>query len=264
MRIEAQGLVVHYPGMVRPALNDVSFLINPGQLYAVLGPNGSGKSTLMKALLGTSPVTQGNITFDERALVDWSRRELAQSVAALPQTETVAFPLTAREMVAMGRYPHLEPLQGEGDGDRIAVLRGLEACDVAELADRDVSTLSGGEFQRVRIARALAQEPRCLVLDEPTASLDIRHEMEIFELLRASTNSGMTVLAITHSLDTAAQFADRILLLSQGRVAAEGAPEEVLTEEILAAVYDWPLSVHNDARSGSLKIHPQRSMDTYG
>ena len=259
MRIEAQGLVVHYPGIARPALDHVSLRVDPGHFYAVLGPNGSGKSTLMKALLGTSPVTEGNVMLDKRPPRDWSRRELAQSVAALPQTEAVAFPLTAREMVAMGRYPHLGPLAGEGDRDRMAVLGALKACDVAELADRDVSTLSGGEFQRVRIARALAQEPRCLVLDEPTASLDIRHEMEIFELLRASANSGMTVLAITHGLDTAAQFADRILLLSKGRVAAEGAPEDVLREETLAAVYDWPLSVHKDPQSCSLKIHPQRS-----
>jgi len=259
VKIEAQGLVVHYPGMTHPALNDVSLRVDPGHFCAVLGPNGSGKSTLMKALLGTSPVTGGNVKLDERAPGDWSRRELAKSVAALPQKETVAFPLTAREMVAMGRYPHLGPLEGEDDLDRIAVLRALEVCDVAELADRDVSTLSGGEFQRVRIARALAQEPGCLVLDEPTASLDIRHEMEIFELLRASANSGMTVLAITHGLDTAAQFADRILLLSNGRVAAEGAPEDVLTEETLATVYEWPISVHKDPESSLPKIHPQRS-----
>jgi iron complex transport system ATP-binding protein len=195
---------------------------------------------------------------DDRASVSWTRRELARSVGAVSQSESFAFPLTTREMVEMGRYPYLGPLAPSTDADRAAVTRALEACDVIGLADRDVTTLSGGELQRARVARALAQEPRALVLDEPTASLDIRHVMEILELLRASADRGMTILLITHGLDTVAQFADRMLLLSRGRVAAEGTAAEVIRDDILREVYGWPISVHMDPSGHTPRVTPLR------
>jgi iron complex transport system ATP-binding protein len=139
------------------------------------------------------------------------------------------------------------------------VTRALEACGVLDLAGRDATTLSGGELQRARIARALAQEPRALVLDEPTSSLDVRHEMAILELLRGAADSGITVLLITHGLDVAAQFADRMLLLSRGTVAAEGKPDEVMREDVLARVYEWPISVRTDPESGAPRVTPLRS-----
>ncbi len=259
MRIRAEGLVVRYPALAEPALRGVSLDVPPGSLYAVLGPNGSGKSTLMRALLGASPLVEGRVTLGDRPADGWKRLDRAKAVGAVPQAESIAFPLTTRELVAMGRYPHLRPLAPEGDGDRAAVVHALEACDLLALAERDVGTLSGGELQRARIARALAQEPRALVLDEPTASLDIRHEMEILELLRTSANAGMTVLLITHGLDTVVQFADRVLLLSHGVVAAEGTPAEVMREEVLREVYGWPISVHTDPRSGTPRVTPMRS-----
>jgi iron complex transport system ATP-binding protein len=174
----------------------------------------------------------------------------------VPQNEHLAFPLSVRDFVAMGRYPHLGPLKPEGDRDRKAIGEALERCDVTELAARDVTTLSGGELQRVRIARALAQEPSALVLDEPTASLDVRHEMSIFHLLRASANRGMTVLLITHHINLAARFADRLLLLNGGRVAAEGSVGDVFREEILEAVYRWPLAVREDPVTGAPQVTP--------
>jgi iron complex transport system ATP-binding protein len=259
MRLAAEGLVVRYRGLARPALDGVSFDVPSGSFYAVLGPNGSGKSTLMRALLGLTPTGAGRVTLDGRPAGEWGRRELARAVGAVPQSEQIAFPLVTREMVAMGRYPHLGPLEGERDEDRRAVTRALAACDVADLAERDVTTLSGGELQRVRIARALAQEPRALVLDEPTSSLDIRHEMAILELLREAVDAGMTVLLITHGLDAAAQFADRMLLLSGGSVAAEGTPDEVMREDTLAAVYDWPISVRPDPETGAPRVTPRRA-----
>lgn len=259
MRLAAAGLVVRYPGLQSPALDDVSLDVAAGSFYAVLGPNGSGKSTLMRALLGVAPLSGGHVTLGERAATSWSRRELARSIGAVPQAESIAFPLSAREMVSMGRYPHLGPLAAEGQLDRAAVRRALEACEVLDLADRDVTTLSGGELQRVRIARALAQEPLALVLDEPTASLDIRHEMGILELLRASADGGMTVLLITHGLDVVAQFADRMLLLSHGTVAAEGSPTDVVREDTLTTVYGWPIAVHVDPQSGAPRVTPRRS-----
>lgn len=258
MRIAAEGVVVRYPGLDVPALDGVSLEVTPGTLYAVLGPNGSGKSTLMRALLGVSPLAGGQVTLEGRAVNQWNRRERARAVGAVPQSESIAFPLTTREMVAMGRYPYLAALAGEGPDDRVAIAAALEACDVTALAERDVTTLSGGELQRARIARALAQRPRALVLDEPTASLDIRHEMGILELLRGSADAGMTVLLITHGLDRAAQFADRMLLLSRGKVAAEGPPTDVIREDVLADVYGWPVSVHADPDSGSPRVTPRR------
>lgn len=259
MKIATEGVTVRYSGLDVPALDDVSLDVPTGSLYAVLGPNGSGKSTLMRALLGITPLERGTVTLDGRGMHAWGRKERARAVGAVPQSESIAFPLTTREMVAMGRYPHLAGLSGEGAGDRRAISAALEACDVTDLAERDVTTLSGGEFQRARIARALAQEPRALVLDEPTSSLDIRHEMGILELLRASADDGMTVVLITHGLDRAAEFADRMLLLSRGRVAAEGAPGDVLREDVLADVYGWPVSVHTDPESGTPRVTPRRT-----
>jgi iron complex transport system ATP-binding protein len=258
MRFTAEALVVRYPRSARAALERVTMEVPDGSLYAVLGPNGSGKSTLLKALLGVVPISAGAARVDGRPVSTWSRRELARAVGVVPQAETIAFPLTVREMVAMGRYPWLGPLGAEREEDRDAIARALEHCDVADLAGRDVMTLSGGELQRVRIARALAQQPRALVLDEPTASLDIRHEMTILELLRASADQGMTVLVVTHGLDLAARFADHMLLLGRGEVAAEGPPAAVLSSGVIEAVYRWPVAVAPDPATGTPHVTPLR------
>ena len=262
MKLQAEGLVVRYPGSTSSALDEVSLEVPAGCLYAVLGPNGSGKSTLMKALLGLTPTTSGRSLLDGTPINDWNRRDLAKVVGAVPQAESITFPLTTRELVAMGRYPHLGPLTGERPEDREAIRRALDICDVTRFRDRDVTTLSGGEFQRTRIARALAQEPRALVLDEPTASLDVGHEMTILELLRSSADAGMTVLLITHGLDMAARFADRMLLLSDGRVAAEGVPSDVMNAATLAQVYGWPVAVHTDPTTRAPRITPLGSAQT--
>ena len=259
MRIAAEQNTVRYSGRGTPALDRVSMEVPAGSFYSVLGPNGSGKSTLMRALLGASRLDSGRATIDGTSVTDWSRADLAKVLGAVAQTESVAFPLTVTEMVGMGRYPHLSPLASESDRDREAIARALEACDMVDLANRDVTTLSGGEFQRTRIARALAQEPKALVLDEPTASLDIRHQMAILELLRSAADQGMTVLLITHSLDLAAQFSDHMLLLADGRVAAEGTPDEVLREDVLTRVYSWPVTVRQDTQTGTLRVVPQRT-----
>jgi iron complex transport system ATP-binding protein len=259
VRLRADQIVVRYSELAEPALDGVSLDVPAGSLYAVLGPNGSGKSTLMRALLGLAPVMSGQVFFDERRTETWSRRELARSIGSVPQAESFAFPLTTREMVEMGRYPHLGPLAPATRTDHDAVTQALEACDVTALADRDVNKLSGGELQRARIARAFAQQPRALVLDEPTASLDVRHVMEVLELLRASADAGTTVLLITHGLDVAAEFADRMLLLSRGRVAAEGTAPEVMRADVLREVYGWPISVHADPASGAPRVTPLRA-----
>ncbi|MBW3535714.1 MAG: heme ABC transporter ATP-binding protein [Gemmatimonadetes bacterium] len=254
MRFSARDVVAGYARAPEPVLDGVSLAVPPGTLYAVLGPNGSGKSTLLRVLLGALAPTAGVVELDGRPLPAWNRRELARSVGVVPQSESIAFPLSVRELVAMGRYPHLGFLRAEGDADRSAVAAALERCDVAALRDRDVTTLSGGELQRVRIARALAQEPRALALDEPTASLDVRHEMSILELLRASADQGLTVVLVTHHLNLAARFADRMLLLHEGRVAAEGTPREVFVEDVLERVYGWPVRVDEDPVAGAPRV----------
>jgi ABC-type cobalamin/Fe3+-siderophores transport system ATPase subunit len=261
MRFETRGLVARYPGAARPALDGVDMTVPAGRLTAVLGPNGSGKSTLMRALLGLIRPVAGQALVGGRPSGSWSRRELAREVGAVAQSEPMPFPLSVRELVAMGRYPHQGVLGGERPSDREAIEQALVRCDVDHLSHRAVDTLSGGELQRVRLARALAQQPRALLLDEPTASLDVRHEMSILELLRASADAGMTVLLVTHHLDVAARFADRLLLLDRGVVAAEGSPEEVLQGSILASVYRWPIAVRRDPLTGTPRVTPLRPTD---
>lgn len=241
---EARHLTFRYPGARRPALHDVSVRVGPGTLHGVIGPNGSGKSTLLRLLLGARGPDAGDALYRGRPVRSWSRRELARRVGVVPQQESVSFPLTVRELVGMGRYPHLGAFRSEGPADRAAVAAALARCGLEELAGRPYGTLSGGERQLVRIARALAQEPEALALDEPTVSLDIRHEMEIFELLRTLVEEdGVTVLLVTHHLNAAARFAHRLLLLGGGAVAAEGPPAEVLTRATVEEVYRWPVRV---------------------
>ncbi|MDX1567269.1 MAG: ABC transporter ATP-binding protein [Longimicrobiales bacterium] len=256
MTFSAEEIEVRYGSRGPSALTDVSVTIPRGDLYAVLGPNGSGKSTLMRTLLGVIRPLRGTARVDGRAVGEWSRRDLARSVGVVTQREPRAFPMTVWELVEMGRYPHLGPLRPLGDADRAIIRDALTRCDVSELGDRLVDTLSGGELQRVRIARALAQEPRALALDEPTSSLDIRHEMTILRLLRHLADRGTTVLLITHNLNMAARFADRILLLDGGRTVAEGTVTEVIRADVLERVYRWPVSVAEDPVTGAPLVTP--------
>jgi iron complex transport system ATP-binding protein len=225
---------------------------------AVVGPNGSGKTTLVRALSGLTPLAAGDIRIDGRPVAQWSRGSLARVLAVVSQREESAFPLSVEETVMLGRYARLGPLAAPSAADREAVRHALERCDVAALADRPVDALSGGEWQRVRIARALAQEPRLLVLDEPTASLDVRHEMELFELVRGLVDGGLAGLVITHHLNLASRFADRMLLLSGGRLVAEGPPVDVLRGDVLRRVFEWPVAVTTWC-DGSPQVVPLRA-----
>jgi iron complex transport system ATP-binding protein len=236
-------LSFRYPEAERNAVDGVSLEIPSGACTAVLGPNGSGKSTLLRLLLGTLRPRQGEIVFGGRPLREWGRAALAREVGVVPQGEEEVFPLSVQEMVAMGRYPHLGAWRREGEADRRAIEQAMRRCDVLGFADRLISTLSGGERQRTRIARALAQEPGTLALDEPTTALDIRHEMAIFELLRELLHTGVTVVLVTHHLNLAARYADRLIVLEGGRLAAAGTPSEVLTRELVERVWGWPVRV---------------------
>lgn len=257
MIYRAAGLHYRYPGAHRDAVHAVDLAVPRGAFYAVIGPNGCGKTTLLRLLLGALDSSAGEIAYDDRPLQDWPRRRLARRVGVVPQSEELVFPIAVRELVAMGRYPHLGPWRGERPADRYAVGSAMDRCDVADLAARPVDTLSGGERQRARLARALAQEPDTLVLDEPTASLDIAHEMGIFELLRGLADGGVTVLMVTHNLNVAARYADRLLLMDRGRPVAEGIPGDVFTARTLEAVYRWPVAVSDHPGPGPDAGAPQ-------
>lgn len=261
MIIAARDLTVRYRGAadadVEAALDRVSIGVRAGELVAVTGPNGSGKTTLLRALLGLVPIARGEARIDGRPVGEWGRAELARTVGVVAQREESPFPLRVDETVMLGRYAHLGPVAPAGQRDREAVRRALERCDAWALRERQVDTLSGGEWQRVRVARALAQEPRAVMLDEPTAALDVRHEMELFELFRELVADGLAALVVTHQLNIAARYADRIVLLDRGRVAAEGLPSQVLERRTLAAVFGWPVAV-TTWHDGSPQVVPLR------
>lgn len=246
----AQGVTVRYRGSACAALENVSLAVEPGSFTAIIGPNGSGKSTLIRTLLGARRPDAGQVLFENAPVESYSRAAFARRVGAVTQIEEMPFPLTVRELVTTGRYVHLGAWRAETDADRDAVSRALERCDISALADRAVNQVSGGERQRARIARALAQEPQTLVLDEPTASLDVAHEMAIFQLLRALTGSGVTVLIATHHLNHAARFADRLVLLDRGHVAAAGTAAQVMQPAVLQRVYGWPLEIYPHPGAG--------------
>jgi iron complex transport system ATP-binding protein len=237
------GLTFRYPESAHPAVLDLSLEIRSGATTAVLGPNGSGKSTLLRLLLGTLTPSAGTVEFGGAPVARWGREALARAVGVVPQGEESVFPISVRELVAMGRYPHLGAWRREGDADRRAMEEAMRRCGVWDLAARPVPTLSGGERQRARVARALAQEAPTLALDEPTAALDVAYEMSIFELLRDLGHSRKTVLLVTHNLNLAARYADRLVLLHRGRVAAEGTPAEVLRRDNVERVYGWPVDI---------------------
>ena len=244
MTILLDDVRYRYPGATQDALAGVSLTVGPRQFHAVLGPNGSGKTTLVRIALGSLLPLVGRADVIGRPASSWPRQELARLVGVVPQREDNLFPQRVRETVLLGRYPHLSLWGRERPEDHAAVERALAACDALHLADRWLWTLSGGEYQRVRVARALAQEPKLLVLDEPGMSLDLRHEMALFELVRSLVDTqGLGVLMITHDLNLAARFADSLLLLEGGRPIASGAPSEVLTQQTVEKVFSWPVAM---------------------
>lgn len=229
-------------------LGNISFQVLPGELLVVLGSNGAGKSTLLKLMCGDLQPVEGNITLHGRNLSGWPHSELATFRAVLQQHSSLSLPFSVSEVVMMGRYPHQK--SRETDADRQIVQEALKKTGIAHLASRNYLHLSGGEQQRVHLARVFAQvwtaggrALRYLFMDEPVNSLDIRHQHATLEIAREFAAEGNAVVAVLHDLNLAIQYADKILLLKKGRIAAFGAPEEVMQQHIISSAYDHPLSI---------------------
>jgi iron complex transport system ATP-binding protein len=221
----------------RRILDAVTVTLTPGVLTAIIGPNGSGKSTLLRVLAGVWPLTNGVVTLDGDTLLQMPRREVARRLSFLPQETSCDFAFTVGEIVAMGRHPHRGRFAAENVHDREAVHDALTTCDLLHLRKRNITRLSGGERQRVALARCLAAHPDVLLLDEPTAHLDLEHTLSLLKLCRTLAVRGMTVVLATHDVGNVARFADQILLLHGGRVVASGSPASVLTPVRLRAVF---------------------------
>lgn len=225
-------------------LDGVSIDLPTGSLVALIGANGAGKTTLLNLACGTLRPIRGRVILDEFDLTALPAAQRARRIALVPQSLPVPFAFTVRELVGLGRTPYLHPLRGEQRGDRLAVERALEITDTARFADRNVLELSGGERQRVILALALAQEPDLLLLDEPTANLDVAHQLAILELIRTlNRTEKLTVLAAIHDLNLAALCFERIIALDRGRIVADGLPRTVLTAEIIGSVYGSAVQV---------------------
>jgi len=254
LAIDASGVGVVIDG--KHLLTDVSLDVRAGEVHALIGPNGAGKSTLLATITGDQPISTGSITIAGRPLGAWSTRELARRRAVLLQHNDVFFPFTVQQVVEMGRAPwQRTPLEEEDDD---AVASAITATDIARFAGRQVPSLSGGERARAALARVLAQRTGILLLDEPTAALDLRHQEDVLRLAREAAAAGDAVIVVLHDLNLAAAYADRISLLQQGRLVTTGSPAEVLTAERVSEVYRYPVEVIEHPTSGALVILPVR------
>ncbi len=224
-------------------IENVSLAVNSGRMCGIVGPNGSGKSTLLRIMAGISSPGKGRLSVKGKDVRQYSRREFAREVAFLPQNPSPSFDLTVRDVVSLGRYPHQGAFGLLTAGDRRVIDRILAETECDRLAGRLFSTLSGGERQRVLVASVLAQEPGLLLLDEPSAALDIHHKTHIFDLLWLLSRRGIAVVVVTHDLNMAGEFCDELFLLSGGSVVSSGAPSQVMQDELLSQVYDAELRI---------------------
>ncbi|NIM00509.1 MAG: heme ABC transporter ATP-binding protein [Acidobacteria bacterium] len=253
--IEVGGLSFAYGN--RPALEGIDLTVAPGEIVGLIGPNGSGKSTLIRVVSGALAGYNGRVRVTGLDVATTSQRDLARAVAVVPQEPRFGFPFTVLEIVLMGRHPHLAGLAFESEADVGLAREALERCGAAEFADRPIHELSAGERQRVVFARALTQQPRVLLLDEPASFLDIRHQVELYDLVRQQAREqDVAVLSVLHDLNLAAEYCDRIVLLREGRVAASGPTDEVFTYANLTGVFETEVYVDTNTLTGKLLVLP--------
>jgi len=239
-------------------LTNLTCAVESGKILGVLGPNGSGKSTLLKLLMRVLRLQEGSIELFGQDLLALSQAEIARTVAFVPQETQQSFPFTIAQMVLMGRFPHHSGWGGwhwEDSADLAVAYSAMVDLDVAHLGTRLITDVSGGERQRAIIARAIAQEPKVLLLDEPTAFLDLHHQLEIARILRQlNRERGMTVIMVSHDLNLASQYCDHLILMEQGRIVKGGSPEEVIEPDILEAVYGCRVLVDRHPQSGMPRV----------
>lgn len=253
--LEAAHVGYAYAG--HRALRDSSVHVASGEVVGLLGPNGSGKSTLLKILSGLLTGYEGVVRIGDREVREIPRRELARTLAVVPQESTFSFPFTALEIVLMGRHPHLSGLAFESEHDTELACASLERCGALHLASRPIQELSSGERQRIVFARALAQQPRALMLDEPSNFLDIKHQVEMFDVVRElADRDGCSVLTVLHDVNLAAEYCDRIVLLADGTTRASGSADEVLTYALLTEVFGTEIYVDTNQLTGKLIATP--------
>jgi iron complex transport system ATP-binding protein len=242
-----------------PILKDVNLSIEKGEFFGLVGPNGSGKTTLLRLLDRIHEPVSGRILLNGRSLNEYRRNELARKIAFVSQEAGVQYPFSALEIVLMGRAPHMTGKVFENSHDRDIALHAMKLTDVAHRADHLITTLSDGERQRVFIARALAQQPEILLLDEPNAHLDIAHQLDIFRILKhLNKHEGLTVVSVSHDLNLAAHFSSSIAVMVCGTVTAAGTPTEVLTEQTILEVFQTPVLVdtHPTTSTPRITLHP--------
>ncbi len=257
LRLAVHGLEIRYDAF--PVLQGTEFTLQPGELAALIGANGAGKSTLLRTISKVIQPTEGSIYLDTREIKRISTRETARMMAVVPQDSGADFEFTVEDIVLMGRLPYLGRFQKEGEKDRDAAFRAMEMTGVDHLARRFVTSLSGGEKQRVMIARAICQEPRLMLLDEPTANLDIGYQSALLDLaVKLNREKGVTIIAAIHDLNLAVQYFDRFLLLAEGKVLASGRAEEVFTEVNIKTSYGVPATIYRHPLHGRLQVSVAR------
>ncbi|MXW26727.1 MAG: ABC transporter ATP-binding protein [Dehalococcoidia bacterium] len=235
-------------------LDSVDMRAERGQFVGLIGPNGAGKSTLLRTLSGVLRNQEGTVWLEGADLQSMPARDVAAMLALVPQIAPYTQGFTAFELVLMGRYPHLGRFQVEGETDDRIAKAAMRLTETEEFETRTLDTLSGGERQRVFLARALAQQPRILLLDEPTSNLDVLHQLTILGLVRKLVDEGLTAIAAIHDLNLAARYFDRLVLISEGRVLTEGRPEEVLTPETIESAFGVRAAVYRDPVTDALAI----------
>jgi iron complex transport system ATP-binding protein len=251
--LEARNITINYES--RAVVRDVSFRLEASEIIALLGANGAGKTTLLKGLNGGLPLANGEILLNEKPLRNFSRCEVARRVAVIAQETETKFPVSVTEFVLAGRFAHNGAFGWENETDLRVALDCLLSCDLKDYENRLMNRISGGERQRVVLARALATEAKILLLDEPTANLDLAHQSLMFRLIgERCRNQRAAAIVITHDLNLAAEFADRIILLRNGEIAAQGTPETVLTESNLQAVFNVKVLLDENPSSKKVRV----------
>jgi iron complex transport system ATP-binding protein len=254
VQLVVQNLTFKYSD--HPILEDISFQVDTGLLVGLVGPNGSGKSTLLQLINRSLVPSQGQVLLDGAPIDQINRRELARMLSVVSQQETCAFDFTVAEVVQLGRLPYLGPFGKETANDITLVQQAMQDADVAHLAQRPIFELSGGEFQRVALARTLAQDTPLVLLDEPTSNLDVNYQIQVLQLLKRLTAAGRAVLISLHDLNLASQFCDRLIMLYNGRIYAEGTPDAVLTPQNIQTVYGIQATVAPHPVTGQPYVYP--------